>query len=514
MREATAKHQGDDARTDPAEVPATSAPVAGWTAVAEVAAEKGVAAPGKLAFLTAARPLLMRLRGFARHLAALPSWRTALEHAAQALHFPEIIAQSPAASAPAPTAVPPPELLDPVRVRAHVDAIMARLPPRGDPTLPANLQALGRLLADVPPPDDFETADLLHDCFPRGTRNSDSRVLMVIARNLTRAFGRSGRLPITSGKAWTMIDPELFADELAAQLAAICAFVLNWQATEKDFLILEFAEVELIEYLFENLHPRRHASLLIKVMDFKVLSLRRMGLIRRIPARVRRRVHAAHGADPAALRDYMDDTMALLDYFTRPECFSAVAAAARTARSELEKIAAHLAAAPQPPHHPPAQLHPVMRGLGAPSPTLPSPSVEPSPPRQLTPPVTPPRRRFTRKQKTEAVMRLLQGEDREWVALSLGISPSLLGRWQDAFLDGGNAALAQPAKSPAAKSREPSVDDLKDKLHALIKTVEQLSSQMAQAPTLALPAPPPEKPAKVTLALPSPSPPRKPHSKS
>ncbi|MDO8608375.1 MAG: helix-turn-helix domain-containing protein [Phaeospirillum sp.] len=512
MREA-AKNQ-DDARR---EAPQPQSPAA-WTAIAETADENRAKPSGPLRL----RQMAERLRSLGRRIAAgswadrLGLWRAVLDQAAKTLHFPEVTAQAPMQALPQATPPPPAEPLDPAHVRAKVESIMARLPPRGDPTIPANLQSLGRLLTDCPPTDDFNATDMLHDCFPRGTRNSDSRVLMAIARNLTRAFGRSGRLPLTSGKAWTMIDPELFSEELAAQLAAICSFVLNWQATEKDFLILEFAEVELIEYLFENLHPRRHAGLMIKVMDFKVLSLRRMGLLRRIPARIRRRIHNAHGANPAGLRDYVDDTIALLDYFARPESFSAVAAAARTARAELEKIATHLAgAAPPEALSATAPLHPVMRGLGTPQPSQPLPSrsvatAEPAPPRQMTPPEAPTRRRFTKKQKTEAVMRLLQGEERDWVAISMGVGPALLTRWQDAFLNGGSAALAPTAK--ARDSREPSVDDLKDKLHALIRTVEQLSNQMSQTPaTLALPAPPPEakKPAKAALALPPPAPPAK-----
>lgn len=506
------KNHDDDRRETPP--PQSSA---AWTSVAE-AADEGRA---KLPDLQSLRPLAERLWSLGHRIAAQPwahrlaarlvLWRTALK----TLHFPKIIAQAPTASLPRPEPAPPPaaEPLDPVVVRAKVENIMARLPQRGDPAIPANLQSLGQLLADTPPTDDFNATDLLHDCFPRGTRNSDSRVLMAIARNLTRAFGRPGRLPLTSGKAWTMIDPELFSEDLAAQLAAICNFVLNWQATEKDFLILEFAEVELIEYLFENLHPRRHAGLLIKVMDFKVLSLRRMGLLRRIPARIRSRIHHAHGADPVSLQDQVDDTIALLDYFARPESFPAVAAAARTARAELAKIAAHLAAAGRPQAQPAAvALHPVMRGLGSSQPAQPLPSrsvatAEPAPARQATQPEPPARRRFTKKQKTEAVMRLLQGEERDWVAISLGVSPALLTRWLDAFLNGGSAALAPTPAAKARDSREASVDELKDRLHALIQTVEQLSTQMSRTPTaLALPAPPPdaEKPAKPTLALPPP----------
>ena len=467
-----AKHQGDDAGEEVSAPP----PSVGWTALAE--AGPGAAAAGKPGIRSLLAGLLAYLRRVTPHVAG---GRVALGRAVRMFHLPEITARSPAPAPPdRQAAEPPPHLpLDPDQIRARIDAVMALLPPRGDAAMPANLQALGRLLAETPPTDDFEAADLLHDCFPRGTRNSPSRVLMAIARNLSRHFGRAGRLPITSGKAWTMIDPELFADELAEQLADICDFVLGWQARETEFLILEFAEVELIEYLFENLHPRRHAGLLIKVMEFKVLSLRRMGLLRRIPARIRRRIHNAHGADPAGLRDYVNDTMGLLDYFARPAGFPAVSAAAQVARAEVEKIAAHLAA-PSPSSSSPSApepLHPVMRGLGLPAIT---------PPRQVTPPVAPPRRRFTRRQKTEAVMRLLQGEDRDWVALSLGVSPALLAGWQDAFLNGGSAALAPAGKSPAGpppagKPRSdggPSVDELKDQLHALIKTVEQVKETL------------------------------------
>ena len=507
------------------------APRAGWTAIVEAAARKGETAAHvqvmaeplvtqlkTLAGRIAALPLMERLR------ASLPQWRETLGATLKSLHFPEVTALAPVSAYPHsnPAASAPLPPLDPAQVRAMVERIMGLLPPRGDPTLPDNLQSLGHLLSDTPPSDDFIAADLLHDCFPRGIRNSDSRVLMAIARNLTRNFGRAGRLPITSGKAWTMIDPVLFSDELAAQLAAICQYVLNWQAKRKDFLILEFAEVELIEYLFENLHPRRHAKLLISVMDFKALSLRRMGLIRRIPARIRRMVHSAqghhhHGLDPAEVQSYVNDTLALLDYFGRPDSFAAVATAAKAARTEVEKLAAPLnqplpvAALPEPA----APLHPVMRGLGSPSPAAQPAAAppEPSPPRQMTSPAPAPRRRFTRKQKTEAVMRVLHGEEAGWVAVEMGIDPDQLSAWRDAFLDGGNAALTQPAakpRRPRKTAQEPSVDELKGQLQSLIKTVELLSTQMAQIPA-ALPAPEPKPiPVQTVLPLPAPTQPPKP----
>ena len=213
---------------------------------------------------------------------------------------------------------------DPEAALARLRSALRQLPDKGEVAIPGNLQSLDRLLIDPPPSLDFEAADLLHDCFPRGTRHSDNRVLLAVARNLTRNFGRPGRLPMTSGKAWTMLNPAVYADQMAAQLAEISDFVLTWQAQEKSFLILEFAEVELIEFLFEHLHPRRHGALLIKVMDFKVLSTRRAGLLRRIPARVRRFVQHTAGADPSVPLTYAKDSATLLELIEKRVMFRPV----------------------------------------------------------------------------------------------------------------------------------------------------------------------------------------------
>lgn len=416
-------------------------------------------------------------------------WRDALGGAARLFRSPETAHHSSVPLRPAvpeadEIALPP---LDPARLLAGIHAALARMPAKGRADLPGNHAALYCLLADQPPRVDFEAIDLLHDCFPRGTRNSDSRVLLAVARNLTRAFGRPGRLPITSGKAWTMLEAELFADELADELARIGDFILHWQASEKTFLILEFAEVELIEYLFESLDPGRHAGLLARVMDFKVLSGRRMGLLRRIPARLRRRIEAAHGAVSPLLRRHVDDTLALLDQLAGPGSFAAVANAALAAHAEVERMAAQMSSALPAPARPvePPPLHPLMRGLAAPEippeslPEAASPAAAalPEPEREPELPATRPvRRRFTKAHKTEVVLRVLQGESAEAVAASVGITVKQLREWQDAFLDAGNAGLT------GAQAAEPSIDDLRSRLHSLIETVELLSSQIAQIP--------------------------------
>src|SRR5919202_1696062 len=59
--------------------------------------------------------------------------------------------------------------------------------------------------------------------------------------------------------------------------------------------------------------------------------------------------------------------------------------------------------------------------------------------------------RMSRPRKREAVLRLLRGEDLETVSRSLGVAAATLAGWRDAFLTGGEAALA--TKPADAKGR-------------------------------------------------------------
>ena len=49
---------------------------------------------------------------------------------------------------------------------------------------------------------------------------------------------------------------------------------------------------------------------------------------------------------------------------------------------------------------------------------------------------------MSRPRKREAVLRLLRGEDLETVSRALGVTAATLAGWRDAFLAGGEAALA------------------------------------------------------------------------
>lgn len=559
-----------DGTPEPADTPHAVPEDGGWLVASERRAESP-SGPGGNGLLAPIGRGLRRIAASWRYLAdpaerhaLLQEARNRMAAAMGNLRRPDMAASMegdgpPPPAAMAETEAEPPPPFDPEAALARLHSALRQLPERGEVVIPGHLHSLDRLLSDPPPALDFEAADLLHDCFPRGTRHSANRVLLAVARNLTRHFGRPGRLPMTSGKAWSMLNPAVFGDQMAAQLAEISDFILAWQAREKSFLILEFAEVELIEYLFEHLHPRRHGVLLIRVMDFKVLSTRRAGLLRRIPARVRRFVQHTAGADPKVPLTYARETAHLLDLMEKRVTFRPVAEAAATARAEVDKIIEQLAPAagaplpppagggeadighikralePTAPEPPPAPPPPALRigtisVAGAPLPpsqaisagtgTLPPVPVPPVPV-----PAAPRRKRFGDKAKTEAVMRLLQGESSEQVAAALGAAPEQVADWLAAFLDGGSAALGTraggkagttarrsrrtdaAAKSAAASSvAGADLDDLKSKLQSLLRTVDTLSSQIhsladeGSPPPLFLPAP--------QSAEPKPEPPR------
>src|ERR1700744_1263889 len=56
------------------------------------------------------------------------------------------------------------------------------------------------------------------------------------------------------------------------------------------------------------------------------------------------------------------------------------------------------------------------------------------------------RGRFSARKKTEAVLRLLRGEDLDTLSRELGVVAATLSSWRQAFLDGGTAAMrSRPA---------------------------------------------------------------------
>ena len=83
--------------------------------------------------------------------------------------------------------------------------------------------------------------------------------------------------------------------------------------------------------------------------------------------------------------------------------------------------------------------------------------------------------RLSRQRKRDAVLRLLQGEDRDTVSRSLGVTAATLSIWRDAFLDGGEASLA--SKPTDGEEREG--DRLKARLGEMLLKTELLEQKIA-----------------------------------
>jgi hypothetical protein len=232
--------------------------------------------------------------------------------------------------------------------RPLVQTALAAVPARGDDTLPDDLSALACLLGEGLPADDFKASDLVRDCFaPFGAAGLPHRALLAVAVRLTAEFGLPTRLPLASGRAWRMLDPSVFEEDMAAQLAAISAFISDWQKSQQSFLCLEFPEIDLIEWLFECLHPGRHSDLLFEVMNFKVLSNRRQGILRRIPHRVRK-VAKDMGGEPEAIL-YAAGARAYLERVATSHGFTPIVETAVACLEEVNKVLERLAPPPALP---------------------------------------------------------------------------------------------------------------------------------------------------------------------
>ena len=86
------------------------------------------------------------------------------------------------------------------------------------------------------------------------------------------------------------------------------------------------------------------------------------------------------------------------------------------------------------------------------------------------------RGRFSARRKTEAVLRLLRGEDLDTLSRELGVVAATLSGWRDAFLDGGTAAM----KSRPADDRDEEIARLRAKVGQLTMDVELLGTKCQQ----------------------------------
>ena len=80
------------------------------------------------------------------------------------------------------------------------------------------------------------------------------------------------------------------------------------------------------------------------------------------------------------------------------------------------------------------------------------------------------RGRFSARRKTEAVLRLLRGEDLDTLSRELGVTAATLSSWREGFLDGGTAAM----KSRPADDRDEVIARLQAKVGQLTMDNELL----------------------------------------
>jgi transposase len=80
------------------------------------------------------------------------------------------------------------------------------------------------------------------------------------------------------------------------------------------------------------------------------------------------------------------------------------------------------------------------------------------------------RGRFSARRKTDAVLRLLRGEDLELLSRELGVTAATLSGWRDDFLAGGQVAL----KSRPSDDRDEEIARLRAKVGELTMDNELL----------------------------------------
>ena len=83
------------------------------------------------------------------------------------------------------------------------------------------------------------------------------------------------------------------------------------------------------------------------------------------------------------------------------------------------------------------------------------------------------RGRFSARRKTDAVLRLLRGEDLDLLSRELGVTAATLSGWRDDFLAGGQAAL----KSRPADDRDDEIARLRAKVGELTMDNELLTQR-------------------------------------
>jgi len=208
-------------------------------------------------------------------------------------------------------------------------------------------EALQALLARTPKLSDLETLSALHMLFPRDTHRSGDPALLAIAETLVRHFSTPDRRPLACTKAWTMLDPVIYERWIAKRLHALTEQILSWQRTKTAFVELQAAEIDLIEYFFEALPPGNYNEVLAPVMDLKVLSNRRLGLVRRLAYRVRQKLQTELGKDKDGVVKYLEGCVMLLDRVIKAGGYKPIIELSIATHEQLSQIHTKLVTPPE-----------------------------------------------------------------------------------------------------------------------------------------------------------------------
>jgi hypothetical protein len=87
--------------------------------------------------------------------------------------------------------------------------------------------------------------------------------------------------------------------------------------------------------------------------------------------------------------------------------------------------------------------------------------------------------RFSARQKTEVVLRLLRGEALDLLSRELGLPAARLATWREAFLDAGQEAL----KKPLLDRRDREIGRLREKLGEATMEMELLREKIGRLET-------------------------------
>lgn len=204
-------------------------------------------------------------------------------------------------------------------------------------------EAFGR---GVIPEEDFKALDEVRRQWGRVDGSVRCLHLVRAALRLASWVGSPRSRPLAALAAWNLLDPSLMGDAAQACLSRIMDGLLAEQASSSDLVVLDPVEVELIGILYERLNPENPEDLvqMRRLMELKMLSVSRLGLLRRFPTRVKRLVKS--GVPAAKASAWARAAAEHLDGLAQTAGWELLREAAATSRESCAALAERLAPPP------------------------------------------------------------------------------------------------------------------------------------------------------------------------